>query len=177
VVVLDVVARHVVVTGLMGSGKSTVGQQVAAHLDRPWSDSDSVIEAAELRTGRQIAVFEGVPKLHEMEATHLQETLAETRWLVIGAAPSVLDNAGCRDQLQRLAITVFLDVDPTLLVERQGSSEHRRVLTTPLSTLVRMRSLRRMAMAEIGGMVIDCGEASPAELASRIVDQLRSGQR
>ncbi len=47
-------ARHVVLVGLMGSGKTTVGRLLAARLGRPLVDSDAVIEGTTGRTVREI---------------------------------------------------------------------------------------------------------------------------
>ncbi len=59
-----VVARHVVITGLMGAGKTSVGRRVADRLGRPWRDSDVDIEAAIGATVRELRDREGVDAMH-----------------------------------------------------------------------------------------------------------------
>jgi shikimate kinase len=163
---------HVVITGLMGSGKSTVGPLVAAALHRRWSDSDVTIEAQEGRTGRDVAVADGVPVLHEMEAAHLLTELARTAPAVISAASSVLDDVVCLEELERSASTFFLDVAPALLEARQASGEHRRRLAAPLATLTGMRSSRIQAIRAIGGVVVGCGGVLPEQVAAMVVQAL-----
>lgn len=47
------IPRHVVLLGMMGSGKTTVGELLAAQINRPYCDSDREIERITGRTGRQ----------------------------------------------------------------------------------------------------------------------------
>jgi len=142
---------HVVITGLMGSGKSTVGPIVAERLGRPWSDSDAAIEREAGQTGREVALAEGVPSLHAMEAAHLLAALKEPTPAVICAAPSVLEDTKCLEALERGAATLFLDVAPAELEPRQASGEHRRSLAAPLTTLTEMRHRRLEAVRAVGG--------------------------
>jgi shikimate kinase len=87
--------RHVVVVGLMGSGKTVVGRRLAASLGRPWRDSDREIEAATGLTVRQLRDRDGVDAMHALEARHLLEARAAEP-SVINAAASTIDVPGCR---------------------------------------------------------------------------------
>src|SRR5689334_14413518 len=69
-------ARHVVLMGLMGSGKSTVGRPLAARLDRPFVDNDDRLAARTGQTAREVAAAEGADALHAREAAVLVDALA-----------------------------------------------------------------------------------------------------
>ena len=73
---LDGVA-HVVMVGLMGSGKSTVGHLIADRLGRPFRDSDAEIEANTGRTVREIRDVESTDAMHDIEAAQLLDVVAE----------------------------------------------------------------------------------------------------
>ena len=59
---------HVVLVGMMGVGKTTVGRRVAAALDRSFADSDAVIEARAGRTVREIFETDGEAAFRTLEA-------------------------------------------------------------------------------------------------------------
>ena len=66
---------HIVLVGLMGSGKSTVAAALAAALGVPLRDSDADIERDTGLTGRDIAARDGIDALHALEARHLLDAL------------------------------------------------------------------------------------------------------
>ena len=120
---------HIVITGLMGSGKTIVGLAVARGLGLPFSDSDAAIAATTGRTGRQIADTDGVQALHDLEARHLLNALAGVPG-VVAAAASVLDNCRCERSLASVKVA-FLDVAPPVLAVRLAPKSHRRRLEDP----------------------------------------------
>ena len=87
---------HIVLVGLMGSGKTTVGAALAAALGVPLRDSDADIERDTGLTGRDIAARDGIDALHALEARQLLDALDEPGTTVITAAASTLDDPACR---------------------------------------------------------------------------------
>jgi hypothetical protein len=68
--------RSVVLVGMMGSGKTSVGERVAARLGRRLLDSDAVIEERTGRTVREIFETQGEAAFRRLEAAVLDEALA-----------------------------------------------------------------------------------------------------
>ena len=118
--------RHVVVTGLMGVGKTTTADALGAALGRPVRDSDRDIETTFGRTGARIAEAYGVDELHRLEAAMLLGALASPTPLVIAAAGWVIEDQWCREALVRRARTIVLAAPTTELVRRAASGRHRR---------------------------------------------------
>ena len=122
-----VAARHVVITGLMGAGKSSVGQRVAARLGRAWRDSDLDIEAETGATVRELRDRDGVDAMHAREWTHLLDALEATEPSVISAAASVIDDPACRTAMAAPGVTVvWLRARPEVLAERFDSEDDHR---------------------------------------------------
>jgi shikimate kinase len=79
-------ARHVVLVGLMGSGKTTVGRALARRLGRPFVDNDAALSERTGRSAREIAAADGADALHRLEAESLADALARTDPAVVAAA-------------------------------------------------------------------------------------------
>src|SRR5438046_697618 len=99
--------RHIVLVGLMGAGKTTVGRRLAGYLGWPWRDSDLDIEADTGSTVRELREGAGVDAMHALEAAQLLHALAETDPSVISAAASVVDSAVCRRALKKPGVRVI----------------------------------------------------------------------
>ena len=99
--------QHIVLVGLMGSGKTTVGTLVAARLDWPLRDSDADIAAREGRTVREIRDSLGTRAIHDLEAPPLRDALADPEPSVVCAAASTIDDADCRDALRGPSVLVI----------------------------------------------------------------------
>lgn len=93
-------STHIIVTGAMGVGKTTVGRLLATELGIPFADSDLVIEERMGRTGEMIASRQGVAHLHELELGVFLEMCREDAPTVIAPAASVVDDPSGRGALE-----------------------------------------------------------------------------
>ena len=119
--------RHVTIIGSMGSGKSTLGRGLADATGRQFFDSDEMINARTGRTGREIALDEGIDHLHSLEREVFFEGLATPEPSVVAAAASVIDDAAARRALAA-TFCVWVNAVQEVIDERLSSSSHRRLL-------------------------------------------------
>ena len=119
--------RHIVVIGLMSSGKTTIGAAIAAALGWPHRDSDADLLAATGMTARAIAAAHGIAHLHALELQHLLDGLADPAPSVISAAASVVDVPEGRAALaDPEVVVVWLRTSPTTIERRLiGGDGHR----------------------------------------------------
>ncbi|MFF0308073.1 shikimate kinase [Streptosporangium sp. NPDC004379] len=163
----------IVVTGLMGAGKSSVARILARELDRPLRDSDPDLAARYGgATAAETAAREGADVLHEREALHLREALAERPPVVVAAAASVVENPACRRVLAP-ALVVWLDAPPAVLAERMLSSGHRPHFEPDLpAMLTRQRAVRGPLFAEVADLTFDVSALTAEEIAARVLGSL-----
>ena len=168
--------RHVVLVGLMASGKSTVGQALATRLGWPWRDSDREIEAATGLTVRELRDRDGVEQMHGLEAAQLRDALAEPGPSVISAAASTIDVPECRAALAAPGVfVVWLRASPEVLARRFASAdEHRPAYgESPAAFLAEQAARREPLLASLDPIVVDVDSIGPDEAVARVMEALR----
>jgi shikimate kinase len=169
-----IVARHVVVAGLMGSGKSTVGAILARRLGWPMSDSDASIEATEGETVRELRDSIGVEAMHALEARHLLEALAGPGPSVVCPAASIVESDVCRAALEAADVAIVLLVtSPDVAARRFGSSEHRPWYgSEPRDFLARQAVTRYPHYRAVADLELNTDNSTPDELADAALEEL-----
>jgi shikimate kinase len=155
---------HIVLVGLMGSGKTTVGAALAAALGVPYRDSDTDIARETGLRARDLAARDGIDTLHAVEARHLLEALSEPGTLVIGAAASTLDDPACRSALLTGGhLVVWLHASPAALAKRLQPDDHRPDLGRDFADVLdRQATQRTAALREVADLTLDATEPPKA---------------
>lgn len=161
--------ENIVITGFMGTGKSTVGELVAARLDRPFVDMDLVIEA---RFGLPIPdIFErhGEAIFRTIERGLAQELSTQSD-LVIATGGGTLVPADMRVLMGRTGKLICLNADPAEICARLSETDNR-----PLAGNWRaLYEQRRSAYAEVPNQIETKGK-SVESIACEIVAMLDEG--
>jgi shikimate kinase len=162
--------------GLPGSGKSTVGRQLARRLALPFFDSDQVIEQ---RLGCSIREFferEGEERFRELEASVLDELTSGENCVVSTGGGSVLRPEN-RERLHQRGSVVYLRSTPEEVFRRLRHDRHRPLLQVPdpLQRLKDLYAVRDPLYRETSHFVIETGRPSVAMLVNMIVMQLELG--
>lgn len=169
---------HVVLVGLMATGKTTVGRLVAEALGRPLHDSDHQVEAWTGRTVREIWRSDGEAAFRELEADALAGALDAPEASVIAAAGGVVLAARNRQRLQEADVEVVwlrARVDTLLARVTAADDTHRPLLDDdPAGKLEAMSTDREALYAEVADVVIDVDGFSPEDVAARILEHLGS---
>jgi shikimate kinase len=171
---MGAVAKHVVLVGMMGAGKSAVGRRVAARLVRPFSDSDTVVEDRVGRTVGEIWRTDGEAAFRQLEAEALQSALADPTPSVIAAAGGTVLDAGNRAALDADdAVVIWLRADPAILLGRVRHGDHRPLLDDdPEGVLERLHQERLDLYAEVADAVIDVDDLDLDEVAARVLEEI-----
>ena len=161
---------HLVLVGMMGAGKSTVGRLLGDRMDRPFLDSDELIEAETGRTVAQIFADDGEAAFRAVETDVLAQMLDRDEAAVIAAAGGAVLDAANRAHMRARGTVVWLRVDLSLLTERAKSGGHRPLLDDdPATTLARLAGEREALYRDAAHEIVDVDELSPAEVADRVL--------
>jgi shikimate kinase len=120
--------RSIVLVGLMGAGKSTVGRRLAHRLGLPFADSDEEIERAAGRTISDIFERFGETEFRDGERRVIAR-LVEGRPKVIATGGGAFMNAETRSLVLEKCIAVWLDADIATLAERVSRRDTRPLVS------------------------------------------------
>lgn len=124
--------KHIILIGFMGSGKTTIGKQLAAELNMPFIDSDEVIEKQEGKSINQIFDEKGEDVFRKLEQDFIS-TLENKEPSVIavgGGMPCFEDNI---NRLKALGQVFYLNVSLMTLTQRLMNNRENRPLLAELS--------------------------------------------
>lgn len=119
--------RPIVLVGMMGVGKSTVGRKLAAVLELPFADADDEIEQAARMSVNEIFERFGEPSFRDGERRVIARLVSE-RPSVIATGGGAFCNAETRKLILEQTIAVWLDSDTETLLERVGRKDTRPLL-------------------------------------------------
>ena len=162
--------------GLPGSGKSTVGRQLAKRLHRPFYDTDQVIEQKLGCSIREYFEQEGEARFRDVEESVLDELTTLTHSVISTGGGSVLRLVN-RQWLHQRGYAVYLSSLPDELFRRLRHDQSRPLLQVadPLDRLRDLYAIRDPLYRETAHFVVETGRPSIATLVNTIVMQLELG--
>ena len=147
---------HVVLVGLMGAGKSTVGRRLAKELQRPFADVDEQVELRAGVTVPHLFASRGEAAFRALEAEVLAELLASEAPLVVAAGGGAVTGAANRAALMRSrARVVWLRASPEFLAGRTDPTHRPLLAGDARGTLARLHAERAPLYAEVADVTVD----------------------
>ena len=145
----DKLDRPIVLVGLMGAGKSTVGRRLARRLGLPFVDSDIEIEEASGTTTSDLFERYGETDFRDGER-RLVARLVDGTVRVIATGGGAFTDPRTRQLLNERAITIWLDASIEVLAERTGRRNNRPLLrgNNRSATLSRLSEQRQSMYSE-----------------------------
>jgi len=163
--------KHLVLVGMMGAGKSSVGRALARRLDRELLDTDQMVETRTGRTVRDIWSDDGEPTFRAFEAEVLADAIADERPSIIAAAGGVVLSDVNRAVLRgESAHVVWLMADVELLLDRVKNGMHRPLLDDdPEGTLRTMYEERSGLYQDVADAIVSVDNRSVNDVAGAVL--------
>lgn len=158
----------VVLMGMMGSGKSTVGRALARQSGWPYHDNDALLQRELGQTARELLAAEGEAALRAAEADALRLGLRQTAPAIVGAPAGTITDPDSRALLSG-ALVVWLRARPETLAERAAGADHRPWLDRDAVGWMADALAQRGPLYEAAAdLAVDTDDADPAEVAAQI---------
>lgn len=164
--------RSIVLVGLMGAGKTSIGKRLAARLGLPFRDADTEIEAAAGCTIAEIFSRYGEPAFRDGERRVIRRLLAGDP-LVLATGGGAFMDPDTRAAMRHDALSIWLRATLPILLRRVAGRTHRPLLNAgdPADVLRRLIDQRHPVYAE-ADIVIDCSDDSPDHTTSLVFDAI-----
>ncbi len=163
--------RHVVLVGMMGSGKTTVGRRVASRLGRPFLDADVELEQRSGRSVREWFAEAGESAFRDAESATLAALLDHPEPAVIAAGGGVVVREENRIALAD-PFVVLLEAHPAFLASRVQRKAHRPLIDDDVeATLGRLHAERDAWYREVADVVVPIEPAHQGEHPKRALAQ------
>lgn len=162
--------RTIVLVGLMGAGKTSVGKRVATMLGVPFVDSDAEIEIAAGMSIPEIFANLGEPAFRDGERKVISR-LISGRPCVLATGGGAFVEAETRDEIARHAVSVWIRADVSLLWDRVKGRPGRPLLqqSDPKGVLTRLHRVRAPLYAKADTVVDSRRGASHEAMAAEII--------
>ncbi len=164
----------IVLVGYRGSGKTTIGREVARILKWPFVDADEEIVKRAGKTIKDIFAQDGEDSFRELETHVVKLLMTKKSWVISLGGGAVMREENRKAVLAAKATVVFLRADPETLYQRIAADEKTAANRPALTALNGVNEVRHMLHTRAPGYwavmtdVLDVKHLSVEEAAERI---------
>lgn len=162
--------KHLVLIGLMGAGKTTVGRRCAEMLGRDFVDTDDVVIALARMSIDEIFQAQGEPKFREFERQAVADICLSPAPLVVACGGGTVVDAENRKRLRNAGVVVWLQAPVEVLAARVGDGATRPLLRDdPARVLSRLEASREASYGAAADSVVETADRSVDDVAAAVI--------
>ncbi len=163
-------AERIVLVGMMGAGKSTVGASLSALTGWPYIDNDQVVEQIVGMPTRDLQQQQGVPAMRAAESAAAIHVLTMPPPLIAGVAAGIVLDPAISAQVHEGAFVVFLRARIETLAKRVVGTYRPWLGDDPEATLRTLYAGREPLYDKLAHLIIDVDDTTPGADAQRILE-------
>jgi shikimate kinase len=167
-------AERIVLIGMMGAGKSTIGASLSKLTGWPYIDNDQVVEQMVGMPTRDLLQQRGVEAMRTAESAAAIQVLTMPAPLIAGAAAGIVLDPAVSAQVHDGAFVVFLKARIETLAKRVEGTYRPWLGDDPEATLRKLYVGREPLYEKMADLVLDVDETTPDADAQRILDAFRA---
>lgn len=161
--------KHLVLIGMMGTGKSTIGERIHQKTGYPWIDMDSCIEE---KWGITISAFfsqYGEKAFREAESLLLRQLLYSSRVSIISTGGGCVLDEENRKMMLQYGRTVCLTAEIMDIIHRVKSSSHRPLINGDVVRKVKRLVNQRKGLYDFAEITLNTSHTSFEKIANDII--------
>ena len=162
---------NIVLIGMPGAGKSTVGVILAKQISAAFTDADLVIQTKQGRTLQEIVDSEGADALLKIEEDVLASMCLRNN--VISPGGSCVYSPSGMENLRKDGFIIFLYVDLPTLASRIRKYPERGIVKRPDQTLADLYEERMVLYRKYAELTIECHTLTQMEICTKIIEELK----
>ena len=162
--------HRILLIGMMGAGKTTVGYALASLTGWPYLDNDELVQLATGQSTPEILASQNEEAMRRAEAAALAQALAAAQPIIASVAAGVVLDPESRKRMADSSFVVYLRAPIAVLAERVGTGAGRPWVEKNASqVLERLYEGREPLFREVADLVLDVDGSTPDELARAIL--------
>ena len=164
---------HVVLVGMMASGKSSIGKVLSKTMNIPFLDIDKEIEFHEKRSIKSIFENSGERYFRKLESKIIIENLKEKKSTVIALGGGAFLNAAVRKNVNEKSISVWLDVNIETIITRVKKNKNRPLVENKSDKEIMKIYEKRLKYYEMAKIHIDCNKKNKTICVEELISKLK----
>ena len=161
--------KSLVLTGMMGAGKSTIGRILAKRLKVRFIDVDKIIEKSEKKSIRNIFEQKGEKYFRKLEEK-ITFKLLKKKKVVIALGGGAFINNSIREKVLKSHVSIWLKVNLEKLIIRYGKNKRRPLLNkNKLDADVRRIYQSRKKIYSLANFKVNCDNMSKTQIVEKIL--------
>lgn len=163
--------KNLILIGMPGAGKSTVGVLLAKALSREFVDTDVYIQSRERKRLQDIIDERGLDSFLTLEARYVRGIRALNAVISTGGSVPYSESAMAR--LKKDGVTVFLDLPLEQLRARLTDMDSRGIVMGPGQTLEDIHAERLPLYQRYADVTVDCAGLTHEQAVGRVIDAVK----
>tara|TARA_B100000927_G_C16467552_1_gene470290 strand:- start:203 stop:724 length:522 start_codon:yes stop_codon:yes gene_type:complete len=165
---------HIVLVGMMASGKSSMGKVLSKSMNIPFLDIDKEIEFHEKSSIKSIFENDGEKYFRKLERKIIIENLEKKKTTVIALGGGAFLNAAVRKKVNEKSVSVWLDVNMATIIRRLKKNRNRPLIENKSDEDIKKIYEKRLKYYEMAKIHIDCNKKTKIECVEELISQLKS---
>ena len=168
-------SRSVVLVGLMGAGKSTIGKRLATELGLEFIDSDNEIADAAECTISDIFEIYGEPIFRDLEKRVILRLLNNEEPIVLATGGGAFMNEEIREVIAEKSVSIWLKADVEILLERVSRKNKRPLLEKGDKRVILNKLMKeRDPFYSLANFIVNSGAKTHEAVISEIINILKA---